>query len=247
MQCRGLVAAVAAALFVAAIASPLYAQSYPNKPIRLILPMAPGGPTDILGRIIQTRFVERLGQTVVPDNRAGAGSNVGTEIAVKARPDGYTLLLVSPALATSPALYKKLNYDPINLAPISLVAQAPLALVVRPSLPVKNLKELIDYARRNPGKLTFGTSGVGAAPHLAWELLKSLTKTDMVHVPYKGAAPALVGLMSAKLICRYWDRRWCCLTSRPARSTCSPCSAANVCCRCPMCRPRGKRGSKITW
>ncbi len=164
MQGRGFVAAVAAALFVAAIGSPLYAQSYPNKPIRLILPMAPGGRTDILGRIIQTRFVERLGQTVVPDNRAGAGSNVGTEIAVKARADGYTLLLVSPALATSPALYKKLNYDPIkDLAPISLVAQAPLALVVRPSLPVKNLKELIDYARRNPGKLTFGTSGVGAA------------------------------------------------------------------------------------
>jgi tripartite-type tricarboxylate transporter receptor subunit TctC len=193
-------AVMTATLLIATITAPVCAQTYPDKPIRLILPMAPGGPTDILGRIIQMRFAERLGQTVVPDNRLGAGSNVGTEIAVKARPDGYTIVLVSPALAISPGLYKKLNYDPIrDLAPISLVAHAPLALVVRPSLPVKNLRELVDYARHNPGKLSFGTSGVGAAPHLAWELFKSLTNTDLVHVPYKGAAPALVGLMSGEV------------------------------------------------
>jgi tripartite-type tricarboxylate transporter receptor subunit TctC len=193
-------AILGAILLIAAMVGPLCAQTYPNKPIRLILPMAPGGPTDILGRIIELKLAERLGQPVVPENRPGAGSNVGTEVVAKARPDGYTIILVSPALAISPGLYKKLNYDPIkDLTPISLVSQAPLALVVRPSLPVKNLKEFVEYAKARPGKLNFGSGGIGAGTHLAGELLKSLAKIDIVHVPYKSAVLAMNAMMGGEI------------------------------------------------
>jgi tripartite-type tricarboxylate transporter receptor subunit TctC len=187
-------------LLVGAMVTPLYAQTYPNKPIRLILPFQPGGTTDIIGRIIGQKFAERLGQPVVPENRPGAGSNLGIELAAKARPDGYTIVLTSPALTVSPGLYKKLNYDPVkDLAPISMVVEGHYVLVIRPALPIKNLKELVEYAKANPGKLNYGSGGIGTAPHLAGEMLKSLAKIDIVHVPYKGANLAMIGMMGGEV------------------------------------------------
>jgi tripartite-type tricarboxylate transporter receptor subunit TctC len=193
-------AMIAAVLLIGATVAPLYAQSYPTKPIRLILPMAPGGAVDLLGRIIGSKLAERLGQPVVCENRPGAGGNLAHEFVAKARPDGYTILLGASTLATAPSLYKKLNYDPVkDLAPISLTAQVDVAVLGRPSLPANNLREFVEYARANPGKLNHGSSGVGSPTHLAGELLKSLAKIDMVHVPYKGAGPAMIGLVGGEV------------------------------------------------
>lgn len=193
-------ATLAAVLVIGAMVSPLCAQSYPNKPMRIIVPMAPGGLHDILGRFVGQKLAERLSQPVVPENRGGAGGNVGAELAAKARPDGYTIVLVSQGVSTSPSLYKKLNYDPIkDFAPISLTAQTNMVVVVRPSLPFQSLKDLIDYAKANPGKLGFGSGGTGGVNHLTGELLKSLAKIDILHVPYKSAGPALVGMMSGEI------------------------------------------------
>jgi tripartite-type tricarboxylate transporter receptor subunit TctC len=189
-----------AVLLIGAMGSSLDAQSYPNKPIRLILPMATGGAADIVGRVVAQKLAERLGQPMVPENRAGAGGNIAYEFTAKARPDGYTLTLGQTALVISPSLYKKLNYDPIkDLVPISLVAQMPFLIVVRSSLPVNSLKELVEYAKANPGKLNYGSSGIGASPHLAGELLKSLAKINIVHVPYKGGPQMLVGLLGGEV------------------------------------------------
>jgi tripartite-type tricarboxylate transporter receptor subunit TctC len=189
-------AMAAVLLLVGAMVSPLCAQTYPSKPVRFILPYPPGGATDILGRIIGQKFTDQFGQPFVPENRPGAGGNIGTEIAAKAQPDGYTIVLASPALVISPGLYKKLNYDPIkDLAPISMALNGPYVLLIRPSLPVKSLKELVEYAKARPGKLNFG-GGIGTPPHLAGELLNSLAKIKMVHVPYKGVNQAMIGLMS---------------------------------------------------
>jgi tripartite-type tricarboxylate transporter receptor subunit TctC len=193
-------AIVAALCSVVASAAPLSAQTYPSKPIRLILPFQPGGTTDIIGRIIGQKYAERFGQPVVPENRPGAGSNLGIELAAKAKPDGYTMVLTSPALTVSPGLYKKLNYDPVkDLAPISMVVEGHYVLVIRPALPIKNLKELVAYAKANPGKLNYGSGGIGTAPHLAGELLKSLAKINIVHVPYKGANLAMTGVMAGEV------------------------------------------------
>ena len=190
----------ASLLLVGASALPLSAQTYPNKPIRFILPFPPGGPTDILGRLIGQKLADRFGQPVVPENRPGAGANVGLEVGAKAKPDGYTLTLASPSLAISPTLYRKLNYDSVkDFAPVTLVAEIPNVLLVPPSLPVKNLKELIEYAKANPGKLNFGSGGIGTSNHLASELLKNLAKINIVHVPYKGSNQALIGMMGGEI------------------------------------------------
>jgi tripartite-type tricarboxylate transporter receptor subunit TctC len=193
-------AILGAVLLIGAMASPLHAQPYPTKPIRFVLPFPPAGPTDFLGRIIGDKLRERLGQPVVPENRPGAGGNVGLEATAKARPDGYTITIGSLILATAPSLYKKLGYDPIkDLAPISLVSEYPNLLVVNPALPVNSLKDLIEYARANPGKLNYASSGVGTGLQLAMELLKTLTKIDIVHVPYKGGGgPAMTSVMSGE-------------------------------------------------
>jgi tripartite-type tricarboxylate transporter receptor subunit TctC len=189
----------AVALFVA-VAGDVDAQAYPDRPIRFILPFAPGGGTDIVGRIIGQKLSEQLGQPVVPENRPGAGSHVGIEAASKAKPDGYTIVLVAPEFTTGPSLYKTLNYDGIkDFAPITLVAEIPYVLTVGPSLPVNSLKELIDYAKANPGKINYGTPGNGSGPHIAVELLKSLTKIDIVHVPYKGAGPAMAAMLGGEV------------------------------------------------
>ena len=183
-------------LLAAAWASPLYAQAYPTKPIRLIIPFPTGGASDILARIIGQKLAERLGQPVVPENRPGAGGNIGIEHAAKSKPDGYTIVLSAPAIAISPSLYKKLNYDPIkDLVPISLVAQVPNLVLIRPSLPVKSMKEFVEYAKANPGKLQSGASGIGSSTHLATVLLTSLAKINVLEVRYKGSAEAMIALM----------------------------------------------------
>jgi len=176
------------------------AQAYPVKSIRLIFPFPPGGPTDLLGRAVAQKLSEQMGQPVVADTRPGAGGNLGLELAAKALPDGYTLVLSSPLVAISPSLYAKLNYDPAkDLAPISLIAVIQNVLLVHPSVPAKTLKELIALARAAPGRLSFGSGGIGTTTHLAPELLQSLTKIRMVHVPYKGSGLALIGLIGGEV------------------------------------------------
>jgi tripartite-type tricarboxylate transporter receptor subunit TctC len=183
-----------------AAALPVAAQTYPTKTVRLILPFPPGGPSDILGRALAQKLTEQLGQPVITDNRAGAGGNLGLELTAKAPPDGYTLVLSSPLISISPSLYSKLNYDPQkDLAPISEVAIIQNVLLVHPSVPAKNIKELIQVARANPGKLNYGSGGVGTTTHLAPELLQSLTGIKMVHVPFKGSGLALLGLLSGQV------------------------------------------------
>jgi tripartite-type tricarboxylate transporter receptor subunit TctC len=200
---RALLAAVVillTLLHVTALVAPLGAQSYPNKPIRFILPFPPGGATDILGRIIGQKLSERLGQPVVADNRPGGAGNIGLEATAKAKPDGYTLVLTVQTIAISPSLFKKLNYDPTkDFAPITLVGQISNVVVFRPALPIKSLKELVEYARTNPQKLNYGSGGTGNANHLVFELLKNLTKIDIVHVPYKGVNQAMIGLMAGEV------------------------------------------------
>jgi tripartite-type tricarboxylate transporter receptor subunit TctC len=177
-----------------------FAQSYPAKTIRMVMPFPPGGPTDIVGRLVAQKLSEQIGQSVVADSRPGASGNVGLEIASKAPADGYTIVLSSPVIALSPLLYAKLNYDPWkDLAPIALVGAVRNVLVVHPSVPAKNLKELVDIARKQPGKLSYGSGGIGTTTHLAPELLKSLEKIDILHVPYKGSGLALIGLASGQV------------------------------------------------
>jgi tripartite-type tricarboxylate transporter receptor subunit TctC len=180
--------------------APLHAQSYPAKPIRLILPFPPGGPTDIVGRLTGQKLSEQIGQSVIADSRPGASGNIGLELASKAPPDGYTIVLSSPVISLSPHLYTKLNYDAQkDLAPIALVGAVRNVLVVHPSVPVKNIKDLVQLARNNPGKLNYGSGGIGTTTHLAPELLKNLEKLDIVHVPYKGSGVALIGLVSGQV------------------------------------------------
>jgi tripartite-type tricarboxylate transporter receptor subunit TctC len=179
---------------------PAGAQTFPSKTIRLVLPFPPGGPSDILGRALAQKVTEQVGQQMITDNRAGAGGNLGLELTAKAPPDGYTLVLSSPLISISPLLYSKLNYDPQkDLAPVSLVAQIQNVLLVHPSVPAKSLKEFVQVVRTRPGKLNYGSGGVGTTTHLAPELMQSLTKTKMVHVPFKGSGLALIGLISGQV------------------------------------------------
>ena len=179
----------------------VFAQSYPARPIRMIVAYPPGGGTDIVGRMMGQKLGENLGQTVVVDNRGGATGNIGTEIAARATADGYTLLMgnVAPN-AINVSLFKKLPFDPVkDFAPVSLVAVTPNILVVQPSSPVKTVKDLIALAKSKPGTLNFPSAGVGSSSHLAGEMLKSMAGIDMVHVPYKGGGPALVALLSGQV------------------------------------------------
>jgi tripartite-type tricarboxylate transporter receptor subunit TctC len=173
------------------------AQAYPNKPIRWIVPYTGGGITDVVTRVLTQKIQASLGQSVVVDNRPGANSILGADIVAKAPPDGYTMLTVIAAHAANATLYAgKLPFDPVkSFAPISLAAIAPLILTVNNDFPAKDVRELIAYAKANPGKMNFGSSGIGAAAHLTTELLKQTAAIDMVHVPYKGTAPALIALM----------------------------------------------------
>lgn len=183
-----------------ALAGSTGAQVYPSKALRLVLPFPPGGPTDLLGRQLAQKLSEQLGQPVVAENRPGAGGNLGTEIAVKAPADGYTLLLSSNILAISPHLYRKLPYDPVkDLVPITQVAQVGNVFICHPSIPARNLKDLVAAAQRAPGKLTFGSGGLGTGQHLAGEMFRSASKLDMVHVPYKGSGLAMLGMIGGHI------------------------------------------------
>ena len=174
---------------------------YPTRPVRLIVPSSPGGGTDILTRIIIPGFSERLGQTVIVDNRPGAGTMIGNDIAAKSAPDGYTLLMGLSTLAILPAMHKKLPYDAFrDLAPVTQTVSAPNILVVHPSLPVKSVKELIAFARKRPGELNYASAGLGTNPHLSMELFLNMAKLKMVHIAYKGSGPALVDLVSGQVV-----------------------------------------------
>ena len=184
-----------------ATTAPAFAQSWPSRPIRYVVPFAAGaGVLDIMARIVAQHLSEKIGQQVVVDNKPGAGGNVGAEIVAKAAPDGYTMLMANTALVVGPYLYAKMTFDPLaDLVPVTMVNSAPLMLVVHPSLPAKSVTEFLAYAKANPGKLNYGSGGVGTTPFLATELLKSMTGINAVHVPYKGGAPALADLVAGQL------------------------------------------------
>ena len=186
-------------LICCAFSGTVFSQTYPAKAIRLIVPFPPGGSNDIVGRMVGQQLGERLGQSVVIDNRGGAGGTIGTDMAAKAAPDGYTLLLVSVAHAFNPAMYKKLPYDPEKaFVPIGMVAAGPVALMVHPALPVHSVAELIALAKAKPGQLNYATAGIGSFQHLASELFKLQTGVDMVHVPYKGGGPAMMDTIAGQ-------------------------------------------------
>ena len=176
------------------------AQSYPSKPVRVVVPYPPGGPTDIVARVLFQQVAESTGQQFLIDNRAGAGGNIGAEAVAKAPADGYTLLIGTTAHAINMSLFKSLNYDvQKDLAPVSLLTQGPLVLVTHPQFPANSIKELIDMAKAKPGSLNFASSGNGQSTHLSAELFNSMAGIKMVHVPYKGSAPALGDLMSGQV------------------------------------------------
>ncbi len=184
-----------------ALAGHANAQNYPNKPLRLIVPFPPGGGNDILARTVGQRLAEAIGQQIIVDNRGGAGGLIGAELAAKAVPDGYTIFLASIGnLAFMPALHAKLPYDPVrDFAPLTLLATSAFVLVVNPSLPAKSVKELIALAKTKPGQLNYASAGQGSSLHLTGEIFKLATGTDLVHVPYKGGAPALTDLIAGQV------------------------------------------------
>jgi tripartite-type tricarboxylate transporter receptor subunit TctC len=180
---------------------PALAETWPTRPIRFIVPFAPGGGGDVVGRIIGQRMSEQLGKPLVIDNRAGGGGTLGCELAAKAAPDGYTLLLgnVGP-IAVGPALYPKLAYDPVrDFAPVTMIASFPNLLVANPGLPFKTVPELVAYAKSRPGTLNFASAGAGTSTHLAGELFKSVAGIDVVHVPYKGGAAAMTDIIAGQV------------------------------------------------
>lgn len=177
------------------------AQNYPAKPVRIIAPFAAGSTIDIFGRLIAPKLFEALGQPVIVEDKPGAGGMIGLDFVAKAAPDGHTLVIgaLGP-LAMNPALYPKAPFDPVkDFAAISLLATGPVVIAVHPSIPARNLKELVELAKKRPGQLNFGSPGVGSSPHLTGELFKLITKTDIVHVPYKGNAEALTDLIGGQL------------------------------------------------
>jgi tripartite-type tricarboxylate transporter receptor subunit TctC len=174
--------------------------AYPSKPIRLVVPFPAGASSDIVGRLIGEKLAEQMGQQIVPDNRAGAGGNLGIGYAAQAAPDGYTILIATASIAVSPSLYAKLGYDPVkDLAPVARLTSIPNVLLVHPSVPAKTLRQFIELARKQKGKLNFGSGGAGTTNHLANELLKKLEKIDLVHVPYKGVTQAMVAMMGGEV------------------------------------------------
>ena len=176
------------------------AQAYPARPVRIIVPVGPGGAPDIVARLIGQSLSERLGQSFVVENRPGGAGNIGTEAVVRAAPDGYTLLVIAPSHVINATLYEKLNYNLIrDIAPVASMIRSPNVLVVHPSVPVNTIPELIAHAKANPGKLNMASTGIGGNPHLAGELFKIMTGINMVHVPYRSAAAVLTDLLSGQV------------------------------------------------
>ncbi len=191
-------ALAAAALTVFAVAA--HAQQYPTKPVRVIIPFPPAGPTDIIGRMVAEILTKTYGQQFVPDNRAGAGGNIGTELCAKSPPDGYTICIMTVAQSIAPALYRKLPFDPIkDLTHVTQMATLPSLLTVHPSLPAKTVKDVIGLAKAKPAQMIYASTGNGTSPHMLMEMFKSMTGTDMVHVPYKGQAPAVLDQISGQI------------------------------------------------
>ena len=188
------------ALAAAAAAAPAAYAQYPAKPVRLIVPFPPGGGTDTMARVLAPKLSEGLGQPVVIDNRGGAGATIGTEVAAKSPPDGYTLLLATVTNAVSMSLYPNLRFDLVrDFAPVTRLATTPHIIVVHPSVPAKNIKELVALAKARPGALVYSSSGTGSVSHLAGEYFAYLTGTRMLHVPYKGGGPSVAALMSGEV------------------------------------------------
>ena len=198
MNTRGITATLALLMALSVVTSSAFAQDYPSRPVRIVVPFPAGGPTDILSRAIGQRLADEWKQQVVVDNRPGGGANIGVEHAIKqSAADGYTLLMASTVHSINPSLYPKLAYDPVrDFVPIVLVAELAQILVVHPSVPVQTVREFIDLAKSQPGKLNYSSAGNGSQPHLAAELFKSMTGTDFTHVPYKGAPQAMTDLMA---------------------------------------------------
>ena len=197
---RGFVAATLAAALATITAGGAWAQAYPQRPIRMVVPFAPGGATDIIARIVAQKLSERLGQPVVVDNRPGAGTTIGNAEVAKAKPDGYTLLFAPTPFVISQVIYPSLPYDPRkDFAPVSLLAVSPFILVTNPAVPATSVAELVALAKAKPGTLSFCSAGNGTVPHLAGELFKLRAGIDILHVPYKGGGPAIVDLLSGQV------------------------------------------------
>jgi tripartite-type tricarboxylate transporter receptor subunit TctC len=192
--------AAAGACVMLALAPITHAQNFPNKPVRLVDPYAPGGSTSVVSQLLSKKFQEFSDQPMVIDYKPGAGSNIGSDIVAKATPDGYTILIGTSSLAINPHLYRSMQFDPIkDLTPIAQLIRTPNVLAVNPALPVRTTAELIAYARANPGKLNYGSSGNGATNHMAMELFKTLAKVDIQHVPFKGGSEALAALLGGQI------------------------------------------------
>jgi tripartite-type tricarboxylate transporter receptor subunit TctC len=208
MNCaRACAAAVAAFLLTTASALSARADEYPTRPVTLIVPYTPGGSTEILARIVGQKLEQRLGKPIIVENKPGAGTVIGSTAVAQSAPDGYTLLMATPTpMAINVTVHKNLPYDPAtDFVPLGMVASAPFFLMVNPELPVNSVKELIAYAKANPGKLSYGSGGVGAPHHLYMELFKSMTGTQMAHVPYKGSLPALDDVVGGHIQLMFCD------------------------------------------
>ena len=194
-------ARIAAALLAALLAGGAAAQSYPAKPVRLMVPFPPGGSTDIIARIVAQKLSTQLGQAVVVDNRGGAGGTIGTAVVAKAAPDGYTLVVGTTSThVVAPSVYAKLEYDPVkDFAPVGLMAVTPYLLVVNPAVQAKNVKELVELMRAQPGRLNYASAGVGSTTHLAMEMLKTASATYALHIPYNGNGPAGAAVIAGQV------------------------------------------------
>ena len=191
-----------ALLFLAALcaAGAAAAQGFPSRPVTIVVPYPPGGLIDLVARILQPRFQVELGQSVVIDNKSGAGGNVGADVVAHANPDGYTLLLANPSLGISPAMYPKLQYDPLkDLAYVGIYGTVPNVLVIGPAVPATNVKELIAYVKKNPGKLNYASPGYGTSPQMSMELFKAMTNTFIVHIPFRGSGPSQAAMLSGEV------------------------------------------------
>ena len=188
-------------VFLAALAATgiAYAQSFPTRTVTIVVPYPPGGLIDLVARILQPRFQQELGQSVVVENKSGAGGNVGAEAVVRATPDGHTVLLANPSLGISPSMYPKLPYSPLkDLAQVGIYGTVPNVLVVHPSIPSKTVPELIAYLRQNPGKFNYASPGYGTSPQMSMEMFKAMTNTFIVHIPFRGSGPAQAAMMSGE-------------------------------------------------
>jgi len=230
-----LCAIVAAACVASGIAS---AQTFPNRPIRIVVGFAPAGPADVMARLIGQRLTSILGQSIVIDNRPGAGGTIGARAVAESDPDGYTLLLGNTStLVISPLIYKNVNYDPVKgFAPIAALGTTSNLLIVNPALPVKSVQELIALARAKPGKLNYASAGIGTPPHLIGEMFKQRLGLDVVHVPYKGGGPSVAATVQAKRSSRLKIPHHRCRWSRPGKSGRWPRPATGAARRCRMCR-----------